>query len=434
MLAAAISVDVVKAGYKIKGDEATYVAMALSVAYDRDLSFQRRDLERFYGIYQQGPEGIFLKRGKQFRVRLRASPPFLFIYNNTAEGRQDRAFFGKAMVYSLAAAPFVWLLGMSGFLVFHVLMLFLVGACGYLFLAARSRPGPALAFTLGVHRRVSGARLRRVSDVRSLQLHAGLRGVLSVALQGGGAATRPLAQRATLRPAGGHPARHRDLFEAVARAAGRAAGALVLVARAMETRVSIVGAVSVAAAALLFLATAVSSGEFNYQGGDRKTFYSVPDDPRAPRDPQAGFVFASPADTWDVRGFSSGRNEANVDNVLQPSEMLRLFPTSVKYFLIGRHFGFVPYFFPGVVAIVMWLLSRERSEAVAGVGVPRRGRGDAGGPRSGAVHVERRRRPAGEPLFPQLLSGPVFHHAAAQFGDSARCSHGLAGRCSRRRW
>ena len=72
----------------------------------------------------------------------------MFIYNSTPEDREDRLYFGKAMIYSVAVAPFVWLLGMNGFLVFHVLMLFLVGVCGYLFLAARSRPGAALAFTL----------------------------------------------------------------------------------------------------------------------------------------------------------------------------------------------------------------------------------------------------------------------------------------------
>ncbi len=33
---------------------------------------------------------------------------------------------------------------------------------------------------------------------------------------------------------------------------------------------------------------------------------------------------------------------------------------NVKYFIVGRHFGFVPYFFPGVVVVIMWLLSRER--------------------------------------------------------------------------
>ena len=35
---------------------------------------------------------------------------------------------------------------------------------------------------------------------------------------------------------------------------------------------------------------------------------------------------------------------------------------NVGYFLAGRHFGFIPYFFPGVVAIVTWLLSSTRRE------------------------------------------------------------------------
>jgi hypothetical protein len=43
--------------YDIKGDEAIYVAMTLSAAYDGDPMYQRRDLERFWGIYKQGPEG-----------------------------------------------------------------------------------------------------------------------------------------------------------------------------------------------------------------------------------------------------------------------------------------------------------------------------------------------------------------------------------------
>src|SRR5215510_3032460 len=63
-LAAAVSVDVVKNGYGVKSDEATYVSMALSAAYDRSLSYERRDLDRYYGLYRFGPDGIFLKRGK----------------------------------------------------------------------------------------------------------------------------------------------------------------------------------------------------------------------------------------------------------------------------------------------------------------------------------------------------------------------------------
>ena len=361
LLAAAISVDVVRAGYKIKGDEATYVAMALSAAYDRDLSFQRRDLERFYGLYQQGPEGNFLKRGKQFRVRLRSTPPFIFIFNDTAESRTDRAFFGKAIAYSLAAAPFVWLLGMNGFLVFHVLMLFVVGVCGYLFLAARSRPGPSLAFTLAF----LGASVvpvyavfltsdlfnfalvfvayflwlyKEVAEPRVEFLNTDASDIMAAVLLGIATYSKPW---------------HAPLVAPLV---------MLYWWRRRVLKGFIVGAVSVAAAALLFLATALISGEFNYQGGDRKTFYSVPDDERAPRDPAAGFVFANPGDTWDVRGFGRGRDEADVDNVLQPSEIVRLLPTNLKYFLLGRHFGFLPYFFPGAVAILMWLLSRERFE------------------------------------------------------------------------
>ncbi len=49
--------------------------------------------------------------------------------------------------------------------------------------------------------------------------------------------------------------------------------------------------------------------------------------------------------------------------MLQPSEVGRLFANNVKYFLFGRHFGFVPYFFPGAVALILWVLSVERTRA-----------------------------------------------------------------------
>jgi hypothetical protein len=357
MLAAAISVDVVRAGYKIKGDEATYVGMALSAAYDRNLSFERRDLERFYGLYQQGPEGIFLKRGKQFRVRLRATPPFLFIFNNTPEDRTDRVFFGKAMAYSIAVAPFVWLLGMNGFLVFHVLLLFAVGVCGYLFLAASSRPGPAVAYTLGF----VGA---SVVPVYAVTLTSDLFNFALVFLAYFLWLYKEVAQPRFLNGA------MADVAAAVLlgivtyskpwHAPLVAPLVLLFWWRGRWKAGFAIGSIAVAAAAALFAANAMISGEFNYQGGDRKTFYSAPDDPQAPRLPTAGFPFASPDATWDQRGASTGRDTGNVDNVLSPSEIVRLLGNNIKYFLLGRHFGFVPYFFPGAVAILFWLLSRDR--------------------------------------------------------------------------
>ena len=56
----AMSVDVPRTGYGIKGDEATYVAAALRAAYDGKLSCERQDLARFAGHYHTGPEGSCL--------------------------------------------------------------------------------------------------------------------------------------------------------------------------------------------------------------------------------------------------------------------------------------------------------------------------------------------------------------------------------------
>src|SRR5262245_39690460 len=148
-LAAAVSVDVVQTTYDIKGDEATYVAMTLSAAYDGDLMYQRRDLERFWGIYKRGPDGIFLKKGKNFRIRFRSGPPFLRVYNDTEEPRTDRLYFAKAMVHAIVAAPFVRLFGMNGLLVLNVLLLAIACVCGYVFLSATSPPVAALVFVLG---------------------------------------------------------------------------------------------------------------------------------------------------------------------------------------------------------------------------------------------------------------------------------------------
>ncbi|PYR54010.1 MAG: hypothetical protein DMF95_01885, partial [Acidobacteria bacterium] len=115
-LVAAMSVDVVKTGFGIKGDEASYVAMALSLAYDHDLSYERRDLDRFFGLYRAGPGGIFLKRGAQWHVRLRSSPPYIHV-SRGPDPRSDRLYFGKALIYPAVAAPFVRLFGLNGLLV-----------------------------------------------------------------------------------------------------------------------------------------------------------------------------------------------------------------------------------------------------------------------------------------------------------------------------
>src|SRR5436190_23963449 len=96
--ALAMSVDVPRTAYGIKSDEATYVAAALSVAFDGDLAFERRDLERFEGLYHSGPDGIFLKRGKVLKIRTRAAWPFIQL-TKQADPNSNRLYFGKALIY-----------------------------------------------------------------------------------------------------------------------------------------------------------------------------------------------------------------------------------------------------------------------------------------------------------------------------------------------
>jgi hypothetical protein len=354
LLAAAVSIDVVRAGYKTKSDESTYVAMTFSLAYDRDLTYERRDLERFWAIYEGGPEGIFLKRGKRLSIQLTGSPPFVRA-TKAADSRSDRLYFGKAMMYPVVAAPFVWLLGINGFLVLHVLLLWVAGACGYAFLVAQSRPGPALAFTLGfigasvvpVHAVFLMPEIlnytvvfvayflwlyKEVAPLAPGWLRGSASDIVAAALIGCAAYSKP--QIALL------------------------VAPLVLLSwwRRQWWRGFTIGLAFTAVAAAWFALNAAVTGEFNYQGGDRKTFYTAP----SPAPPGKGFPFDAPDATWERRGEQSSTNELGAEDSLKPGEIVRLFGNNVKYFLIGRHYGLVPYFFPCLAAMLAWVLSRDR--------------------------------------------------------------------------
>ncbi|HEY7289027.1 MAG TPA: hypothetical protein VH583_04250 [Vicinamibacterales bacterium] len=344
-LAAALSVDVVKTGFGIKGDEATYVASGLSAAFDGDLTFERKDLERFYGLYRAGPEGIFLKRGKQLRLRVDGSPPFLHLVKRP-DPRTDRLYFAKALIYGVAAAPFVRFFGLNGFLVFQVLLLFAAGVCAYLFLAARSRPGPALAFTLAfifascvpvyvVFLAPEILNFTLVMAAYAFWLYKEVAPEDSGVLRGRGS---DLCAALLLGAVTYSKPTHVFLI-----------APLVLWAwwRRRWMHGLLIGVVFVAATGAFYGATALNTGEFNYQGGDRKAFYG-----RFPFD-------GGTPDAWNAQGIEMSTNDSDAENVL--TDFGNRLALNIEYFLVGRHFGFVPYFFPGVIAVALWLVSSERA-------------------------------------------------------------------------
>ena len=112
----------------------------------------------------------------------------------------------------------------------------------------------------------------------------------------------------------------------------------------------LVAAVFALTTGALFGANLAVTGEFNYQGGYRKTFYG-------------SFPFDSGKDVWNGNQSLVATNDSDSENVLAPSEFVGRFAHNIEYFLVGRHFGFVPYFFPGFVALVAWAFSRDRFRA-----------------------------------------------------------------------
>jgi hypothetical protein len=342
----AMSVDVPRTGYGIKSDEATYVAAALSAAYDGDLAYTKHDLDRFAGLYHAGPGGIFLKRGKIMRISVRG--PFPFVHKVTrADPDSSRLYFGKSVAYSLFAAPFVRFFGLNGLLLSHVVLLCAAAVAAYMFLAAQSPPLAAVAFVTAF----VGASQMPVYSVFLMpetfnftlvllayffwlykevapgsRLNQRWTDVVAVVLLGIATYSKPIPVAPLVAPI----------------------VALAWIRKRWTTGFTL-GAIAVFVACLLFAFNAAVSGEFNYQGGDRKYF-------------STRFPFESPASTWESFNSQVTTDTSTPKEVLSSGEAPARFAHNVEYFIAGRHFGFVPYFFPGVVAIGSWLLSRSKRD------------------------------------------------------------------------
>jgi hypothetical protein len=343
-VAFALSINVPTTGYGIKSDEATYVAAALSVAYDHDLNFDRGDLQRFATFYHGGPEGIFLKRGHGLRFRLTRRPPFALLVRQY----DPSLYFAKALLYPVVAAPFVRLFGLNGMLLLNVLLLAMIVALGYLFLAVQGSTVSALIWTTAF----AGASVVPAYAVFLMPevLNAALVfAAYFLFLFKETAVARRLSHQWT------------DVAAAIllglatySKPLPTAVFVAPLVAlQFWRNRVAwglTVGAAAVAAAVVCFAANAVVTGELNYQGGDRKTFYNH-------------FPFESTDATFDRLGTVVQTDGGEAQKVLSSSDTATWFSNNLVYFAAGRHFGLVPYFFPAVAAMVLWLLSPSRRDA-----------------------------------------------------------------------
>ena len=349
LLGFALSVNFPTVAVGFQNDESTYYMLGHSLARDFDFAYERKDLARVWEEFPSGPEGVFLKRGKL--VGLDVSRTFPYVrWRTSPELRTDKLYYGKAYIYPLVAAPFVRVFGTNGFLVLHALLLTLAFCAAYAFLAARSGAWPAvvyapaffggsaapvyfvwitpelfnLALTCYAFFLWSYKEVARSEDGRSTRLARMLRSPLSdymaAALVGVLTFSRP-THLVMMLPIMTLPALRRQWRHDVA-----------------------IGLVFACVTGALFVGNVAITGEFNYQGGDRRTFYGA-----------TGFAFLTPASTFEAVGIGHQTDRVLVDIVFTQDAFAYVLRHNLLYFLIGRHTGLVPYFFPGVLSALLFL-------------------------------------------------------------------------------
>ncbi len=356
LLGFALSVDFPRAAYGFQSDESTYYSLAHSLAEDFDFAFEREDLTRVWKEFPTGPEGIFLKRGKDVEVDLESSFPFVSWETDDLED-QSRLYYGKSYIYPLVAAPFVWAFGTNGFLVLHALL----AACNlwlaYMFLAARSKPSAALAYAIAFFAASAAPVYFVWLTPEFFNLSMVLVGIFFWCYK---EVAPPLEASAgrwlhLLMGPGSDYVAAAVLGIATFSKPINVLVILPLVAvlayRRRWVRSFCVGSRFGAVVVGLFLVNVVITGEFNYQGGDRKTFYGV-----------TGFPFQNAEASFETVGLDRATDSVPVEVLFSRDAFLHVLRWNLLYVVAGRHTGLIPYFFPGVLSFVLFLAAGRRRE------------------------------------------------------------------------
>lgn len=309
-------------------DEAAYTLIAPSLWHDRDLTFDQRDLDRAYTIWDQGPYGIILF---------------------TTDGGETM-HFGKPFVYSLAALPFYLALGPQGFLVFNMaLYLAMFLAAWWLYHRVEAAEGPVAGPVAGGGAAglfLAGFFFASAAFVYVFWIHPEVFDMACVFF--------PLALWAAIRD---RPRWGWWEWGGLAAAGFLYAAAFVskepLALLALPVGVDLVwsrrwkGLAAVVAAGLVGTALLVGlqwklTGAISpYRGVQRSSF-------------ETNYPFEAQEDLWSAyKGTSYGSWSG-----LAPEATPRTFLYDLGYFLVGRHTGLLPYFPFALLAIGLYLAGR----------------------------------------------------------------------------
>jgi hypothetical protein len=361
--ALALTIDLPKATYGFKSDEATYYMMGLSLARDGDLTYERKDLVRVWREFPSGPQGVFLKRGRTL--------------GGAPDPDPSRYYYGKSFIYPLFAAPFIVLFGSNGFLLLNAVCLALVLVCAYLFLHARSGPlvSAVLAGAFVMMSVVPVYAVQMMPEVFNFSLACAAyfcwlykevappersprgtqwlftpRSDLAAAVLLGIATfskvTNVLLFAAPLLWWGYRVVRAKRISSLKAGATysflpgpGSIQGLLVP------------SAVFLLVAGGLFGINLLISGDWNYQGGAER---------------RRSYYHEFPLQTQDTNpqlGVEKSREDAMAHVIFNPRTFTSNLLHNLEYFFVGRYAGLTGYFFPGACAMLALLTAPKRRPA-----------------------------------------------------------------------
>lgn len=311
-------------------DQAVYYSMTQSLAQDGDLEYTKRDLIRYYDVFPSGPLGIFLKRA-----------------------REGKLFYAKSFAYPLFAAPFVKLFGVNGTLIFHSLLLFLLLVMGHAYFSLSNPSSLSLLTILTfLFASVAGVYYLWISpDFFNLFL---VFTILFLWLYKHKLPEKSDADRQT------------NKIQAFLRSdwTDYIAGLLIGIAVfSKPPNIVLLGPIALFSLTkkkflktfliiLCFLFTSgifwginyLVTGEWNYQGGERKTF-----------------LYSYPYEKADITFDSIKTQEMTADGYAEKHLLpAKFIPYNFFYYFFGRFTGIAWYFFPAFFFLILFLVGKKQ--------------------------------------------------------------------------
>ena len=324
-LTGALSINPLKVAGSFFSDEAVYYTMTYSIAFDRDMEFQRKDLLRVHEEFDGGPLGIILKLNE----------------------RDRNLVFGKGYLYAVLAAPFVRLFATNGFLIFHSILLWLNLLCGYKI--ASSVMSQKMAMLFSAFYFLANASLVYLFWMMPEYLNMSL---ICYAVFFFVSAERSQSRILLFKSP------YNYLISAFCFAlATYSKPTNILLILPLGIWLFLRKKILTALLALsLFILTTVGlfglnmyfTGQWNYQAGKRSLFYSQ-------------YPYERPG-VYDMAPFEK---KQPIDAMVKPPFYWNAFFSNWSYFFIGRYSGLAIYFFPMLFILFYFLFSKKDGLSIA---------------------------------------------------------------------